>query len=91
MRIFLLEGLIVGLVGVTGGSLLGYALCWGQDHYRWFALDKGVYFLNFIPVSLDPWNFVFIGLAALAVCIVATLSPAFRAARLAPVDAIRME
>jgi len=90
-RIFLLEGLCVGIIGVLMGSLLGYGLCWTQEHYRILSLDKGVYFLNFVPVSLNPWNFAVIGLAALAVCVLATMIPARRAACMDPVDAIRMD
>jgi lipoprotein-releasing system permease protein len=91
LRIYLLEGIIVGLVGTALGSVLGYALCEIQDQYHLFALDPTVYIISAIPVHLQWTDFLAVGLAALILCSTAALYPARRAARLLPADAVRWE
>lgn len=91
VRIYLLEGIIVGLIGTMLGSLLGYALCELQDEYHLFALDPTVYIISAIPVELQWTDFFAVGLAAIILCSTAALYPARRAARLLPADAVRWE
>jgi lipoprotein-releasing system permease protein len=91
IRIYLLEGIIVGLIGTTLGSLLGYALSELQEKYHLFALDPTVYIISAIPVELQWTDFVAVGLAAIILCSTAALYPARRAAQLLPADAVRWE
>jgi lipoprotein-releasing system permease protein len=88
LRVFLYQGLFIGLAGTSGGLSVGYALCrWILAHG--FPLDPKVYFIDRLPVQLRPQEFVLTGAFAMVACVLATLWPALHAARLRPVDAFR--
>jgi len=91
VRIFLYEGLIIGIVGTTLGLLAGYAVCWGQLTFKWFSLPGDVYFLNSLPIRMQALDFVVIALVSMGLSILASVYPARRAGALDPVVAIRYE
>jgi len=91
MKVFLYEGIVIGGLGVGIGSAIGFALCWLQDKYKFFSLNEDIYLVSYLPVSIKFSDFLLIGSAALILCIVATVYPAWRASRLLPTDAIRYE
>ncbi len=88
--IFVMEGGIVGVTGTSLGTVLGLAGCLLLDRYR-FPLDTNVYYLDSLPVVVEPASVATTAVAALVICFTATLYPALRAARLAPVDGLRYE
>lgn len=90
-RIYLIEGMLVGLIGSVLGSLLGYGLCRLQQRFHIFSLDPNVYIIAALPVELHVVDFITVPAAALIICTLAALYPARRAAELMPVDAIRWE
>ncbi len=90
-RIFLYEGIVVGVIGTLLGFGIGYTLCWIQQKYHFFKLPGDVYFINTIPIKMEAIDFVLISIAAVLICLVAAIYPARKAARLAPVEAIRYE
>lgn len=90
-RIFLAQGLIVGIVGTLAGGILGYGLCWVQDTYHIVRLPAELYQVSAFPVEMRLFDFVAIGAAAIAICVVSALYPAWRAAHMDPVEAIRHE
>lgn len=89
LRIFLLQGLAIGLVGTVLGTAGGFLLVWLLDRYQFVELPGDVYFIDRLPVALDPIDVVLILLASVAVALIATIYPARTASRLQPVDAIR--
>ncbi len=91
MKIFVLEGLITGMVGTILGCVAGYVLCWSQLEYKWFSLPGDVYIISFLPVLMKWTDFVWVSLAAILISYLATLYPAWKASRLDPVQAIRYE
>jgi len=91
MRIFMFEGLVVGVVGTTVGSILGFALCWIQETFKIVSLPPEIYFINSLPIDMRPGDFILVGIATLGITFLATLYPAKRAAALTPVEAIRYE
>jgi lipoprotein-releasing system permease protein len=90
MKIFVLEGVVIGSVGTAFGLLLGYGTCLLIDKVG-IPLDPEVYYISNLPVAIDPSQFAFVALAAMAISFLATLYPATKAARLRPVDGLRGE
>jgi lipoprotein-releasing system permease protein len=91
MRIFVLEGAVIGVVGTTVGLLLGIGGCALLSKYEFIKLDPTVYMINTLPARVEWLNVALIAAASLAISAVATLYPAWQAARLDPVEAIRYE
>jgi lipoprotein-releasing system permease protein len=89
LRIFMLQGLTIGAVGTLIGGLLGWLLIWLLDTYQFIELPGDVYFIDRLPVALDPWDVALILVLSLVIAFGATIYPARQAARLLPVDAIR--
>lgn len=90
-RIFMFEGIVVGLIGMTAGSLLGLGISLAQMYFKIYKLDTTVYRLEALPVDLRITDFIFIPLAALLLCFLASLYPSIRAAKQKPVESIRWE
>jgi lipoprotein-releasing system permease protein len=88
-KLFVLQGMFIGLIGTTVGVVLGSLLCYLQAHYHLIRLPGDVYYITALPVDLKLTDIALVALAALAICFVATLYPAQQAARLNPVEAIR--
>ncbi|NQT34647.1 ABC transporter permease [bacterium] len=91
MRIFLYEGLIVGVIGTLFGLIIGLGLCWAQQTYKFITLPGDVYLLNYFPVKMQLSDFIIISIVSLMLTLLATVYPAKRAGTLDPVEAIRYE
>jgi lipoprotein-releasing system permease protein len=90
-NIFFTQGVVIGIVGTGLGLMLGIAGALALGRYKLIRLDPAVYFIDHLPVALEPLDVAWIVLASLAIAAVATVHPAMQAARLYPVDAIRHE
>ena len=88
-RIFLLKGLVMGVVGTGTGTALGLTLAWVLKHYEFIKLPADVYYVERLPVMVVGNDVVLVGLAALAIVLLATIYPARLAARLDALDAVR--
>jgi lipoprotein-releasing system permease protein len=91
MKIFVIEGLVIGLVGTVLGLVGGYGLCSLLATYQFIELPRDVYYISTLPVRLDPLDVSLVALAAMAISLAATLYPAWQASRLDPAEAIRYE
>ncbi len=91
LRVFVLQGAWIGVVGTVAGTLLGLVLCWVLGRYQLIPIPPEVYFVDHLPVSVEVLDVVQIVAASIAVAFAATIYPALQASRLEPVDAIRHE
>ncbi|ESX69371.1 lipoprotein-releasing ABC transporter permease subunit [Mesorhizobium sp. M0189] len=99
LRIFLMTGAAIGVVGTIAGVLLGVVICLNVERIRqffsWLADERlfnpELYFLSQLPARMDASETISVVLMALALSFLATLFPAWRAARLDPVEALRYE
>jgi lipoprotein-releasing system permease protein len=90
-RIFFAQGLVIGVVGTFFGMILGFAAALALDKYHFIKLDPQVYFIDHLPVSIQPADVIWIVLASIATAAAATLYPSIQASRLFPIEAIRHE
>lgn len=88
VSVFMFQGLMIGLLGAAIGLGLGYVTCFAMEHFG-VHLNPEVYYIDKLPVHIDPMEFVLTAVAAVAVCLLATIYPAILGSRLKPVDALR--
>jgi lipoprotein-releasing system permease protein len=88
--IFVLEGTLIGVFGALLGLMLGYAMCFFAENFG-VRLNPEVYYIDKLPVHIDPLEFLAVGVSAVVVCLLVTIYPAQLASRLRPVDALRFE
>ena len=89
LRVFVLQGAWIGIVGTILGTLLGVLLCVLLDRYEIIKIPPEVYFVERLPVALRVRDVLTIVSASVVVAFVATIYPSIQASRLQPVDAIR--
>lgn len=90
-RIFLYEGITVGLIGMVVGSLLGLLTILGQIEFKFYQLDPLRYAVDSLPVELRVMDFIAVPLAAFLLCFLASVYPAYKAAKSDPIKSIRWE
>jgi lipoprotein-releasing system permease protein len=91
MAIFMIQGLLVGVVGTIAGLASGLGICHLLSKYKFISLPADVYYISTLPVRVEVWDVVFVAVAALGISFLATLYPSRYAARLNPVEALRYE
>ncbi len=90
-RIFLVQGVVIGGVGTLVGLVIGVAVGLVIDKGKIIALNPEVYFIDHLPVAIQPLDVFWIVTASVLIAVLATVYPSFQAARLYPVEAIRHE
>jgi lipoprotein-releasing system permease protein len=99
MRIFLITGASIGIVGTLAGLVLGVVFCWNIENIKNFVswvsgttvFDPSVYYLTKLPAEIDVHETGGIVLMALVLSVIATLYPSWKASKLDPVEALRYE
>jgi len=88
-KIFVFKGTVIGLIGTVIGVALGIIGCIALKYYKFIELPGDVYYFTSLPVQLEFLDVFFIVAAAMAICFISTLYPAYKASKLNPVEALR--
>lgn len=91
MTIFMMQGLLIGIVGTVIGVIGGYLLSYIINTYEIIKLPADVYYLSHLPVKMKLFDFVVVSFSAILISFAATIYPAWQAARLDPVEPLRYE
>ena len=90
-KVFIFQGVLIGVVGTGIGLALGYALSWIGGHYRLVTLSPEVYSIDYVPFAARALDGLMVALVALAVSFIATIYPSWSASRILPAEALRYE
>jgi lipoprotein-releasing system permease protein len=91
MKIFILEGLIIGFTGTALGILGGFILAAVQNTYHIVGLPPDVYYISHLIIKITPRDLILVTVSAISISLMATLYPSWQAAQLAPVETLRYE
>ena len=90
-RIFMYQGLLIGVIGTAIGLVLGYSLSWAAGQYHLLSLSAEVYSIDYVPFAPRFWDAVLVSAVAIGISFIATLYPSWSAARVLPAEALRYE
>jgi len=90
-RIFITQGVLIGVVGTAIGLVLGYALSWAGGHYHLLSLAPEVYSIDYVPFAPRAMDGLLVALVAIGISLIATIYPSWSAARILPAEALRYE
>jgi lipoprotein-releasing system permease protein len=87
-RIFIIKGMIIGIIGTGIGTALGVVICYILKRYEFIKLPEA-YPFSTLPVQLEYSDVILTAVSALVICFLSTLYPSYKASRMNPVEAIR--
>jgi lipoprotein-releasing system permease protein len=90
-RVFIAQGVLIGLIGTAIGLVLGYALSWAGAQYHLISLAPEVYSIDYVPFAPRLIDGVLVALVAIGISFIATMYPSWSAARILPAEALRYE
>jgi lipoprotein-releasing system permease protein len=90
-RLFITQGLLIGVIGTAIGLVIGYALSWAGGHYHLLSLAPEVYSIDYVPFAPRAIDGALVALVAIGISLIATLYPSWSAARILPAEALRYE
>ncbi len=90
-RIFIYQGLLIGVIGTAIGLVLGYSISWAAGHYHLLSLSAEVYSIDYVPFAPRLSDALLVCAVAIGVSFVATLYPSWSAASVLPAEALRYE
>jgi lipoprotein-releasing system permease protein len=91
MKIFLMEGVVIGILGTIIGDTLAYGICLLQQKFGLVTLPPEVYIIDKLPVDIHLFDFLVVSIIGVVLCLFAAVYPAYKASRLTPVESIRYE
>ncbi len=91
MRIFMLQGLIIGTTGTVIGLAGGCFLAFVQNNFHIVSLSKDIYYIPDLTVKINAWDVFFVAFIAILISFIATFYPSRQAANLEPAEALRYE
>jgi len=90
-RIFIAQGVLIGVIGTAIGLLLGYAISYAGGHYHFISLSAEVYSIDTLPFAPRPLDGLIVSVVSIGISLLATLYPSSAASRILPAEALRYE
>ena len=90
-RTFIINGMIIGILGTVIGLILGLGFCLAQLRYEIVMLPTDIYIIDALPININPLDFALVGIIAIFLTFIATILPARAAGRMIPAKALRYE
>jgi len=90
-RVFIAQGVLIGVIGTAIGLVLGYAISWAGGHYHFISLSPEVYSIDYVPFAPRLIDGIIVALVSVGISFVATIYPSWSAARILPAEALRYE
>jgi lipoprotein-releasing system permease protein len=90
-RVFIAQGVLIGVIGTAIGLVFGYAISWAGGHYHFISLSPEVYSIDYVPFAPRLLDGVIVALVSIGISFVATIYPSWSAARILPAEALRYE
>jgi lipoprotein-releasing system permease protein len=90
-RVFIAQGVLIGVIGTAIGLVLGYAISWAGGHYHFISLSAEVYSIDYVPFAPRLGDGIIVALVSIGISFVATIYPSWSAARILPAEALRYE
>jgi lipoprotein-releasing system permease protein len=90
-RIFMAQGMLIGVIGTAIGLILGYLVSYIGARYHFIALAPEVYSIDYVPFAPHALDGVFVALVSIGISLIATIYPSISAARIYPAEALRYE
>ena len=90
-RVFIAQGVLIGVIGTAIGLVFGYAISWAGGHYHFISLSPEVYSIDYVPFAPRLIDGVIVALVSIGISFVATIYPSWSAARILPAEALRYE
>src|ERR1700674_4191463 len=90
-RVFIAQGVLIGVIGTGIGLVLGYVISWAGGHYHFISLSPEVYSIDYVPFAPRLIDGLIVALVSIGISLVATIYPSWSAARILPAEALRYE
>jgi lipoprotein-releasing system permease protein len=91
IRIFMAQGLTIGVAGAIAGSFLGWVLCFIQQRWQLIKLPQDIYYISTMPMKIDLADILVIAAVTIALCFLSTIYPSYKATHIDPVETLRYE